>query len=240
MSERFEYIGSELEVFAGAVRWKQYFGAQLRRFIQGNVLEVGAGLGGTTGVLCQGAIDSWTCLEPDANLAGQLRAKLECGSLLGTRPIQVTTGTLADIPAGALFDTIVYIDVLEHIENDRAEMSAAAEHLSPDGHLIVLSPAHNWLFSPFDRAIGHVRRYTRASLLEAAPPQLQLVRLRYLDAVGLLASLANRSVLRSGDPTKSQIRFWDTCMVPLSRVVDPLLGYRVGKSIIAVWRLKDS
>jgi hypothetical protein len=61
-----------------------------------------------------------------------------------------------------------------------------------------------------------------------------------LDGVGLLASLANRIVLKSGAPTKSQIRFWDTCMVPLSRVVDPLLGYRVGKSIIGVWRLSNA
>ena len=240
MSEQFEYVGSELEVFAGAVHWKRYFGAQLRSFIQGDVLEVGAGLGGTTKVLCHEAIDSWTCLEPDAQLVEQLRTEIAHDSPLGARPIQVTTGTLADVPAGALFDTILYIDVLEHIENDRAEMLAAAQHLSPRGHLIVLSPAHNWLFSPFDQAIGHFRRYTRASLRDAAPQQLELVRLRYLDSVGLLASLANRTVLRSGHPTKSQIRFWDTCMVPLSRFVDPLFGYRVGKSVIGVWRFAKS
>jgi SAM-dependent methyltransferase len=239
MGEPFEYVGDELEVFAGAVHWKSYFGAQLRPFIRGRVLEVGAGLGSTTKVLYQDAVDSWMCLEPDAKLVDRLRAEIAADSLLGSRAIQVTTGTMNDVPAGALFDTILYIDVLEHIENDRAEMLAAMQHLSPQGHLIVLSPAHNWLFSPFDRAIGHFRRYTRATLRAAAPEQLELVRLRYLDGVGLLASLANRLVLRSGDPTKSQIRFWDSCMVPLSRVVDPLLGYRVGKSIIGVWRSKD-
>jgi SAM-dependent methyltransferase len=240
MGEPFEYVGDELEVFAGAVHWKSYFGAQLRPFIRGNVLEVGAGLGSTTKVLYQDAVHSWTCLEPDAKLVDRLRAEIAADPLLGSRAIQVTMGTVADAPAGELFDTILYIDVLEHIENDRAEMLAAMQHLSPQGHLIVLSPAHNWLFSPFDRAIGHFRRYSRATLREAAPEQLKLVRLRYLDGVGLLASLANRIVLRSGDPTKSQVQFWDTCMVPLSRVVDPLLGYRVGKSIIGVWRLKDS
>jgi 2-polyprenyl-3-methyl-5-hydroxy-6-metoxy-1,4-benzoquinol methylase len=240
MSDRYQYIGSELEVFAGAVHWKRYFGAQLRSFIQGDVLEVGAGLGGTTKMLCHEEVDSWTCLEPDPILAEQLRAEIAHESPLGDRPIQVTTGTLTEVPAGALFDTLLYIDVLEHIENDRVEMLVAAQHLSPRGHLIVLSPAHNWLFSPFDEAIGHFRRYTRASLRDAAPQQLELVRLRYLDAVGLLASLANRTVLRSGNPTKSQIRFWDTCMVPLSRLVDPLLGYRVGKSVIGVWRLAES
>jgi hypothetical protein len=240
MSDAFEYVGSELEVFAGAVRWKRYFQSQLRTFVQGNVLEVGAGLGATTKVLCQGAIDSWTCLEPDASLADRLRTEIALDSTLAPIPIHVTTGTIADVSTGARFDTILYIDVLEHIENHRAEMLAAASHLSQRGHLIVLSPAHNWLFSPFDQAIGHFRRYTRATLREAAPEHLKLVCLRYLDGVGLLASLANRMVLKSGAPTKSQIRFWDTCMVPLSRVVDPLLGYRVGKSIIGVWRLREA
>ena len=240
MCDTFEYIGTELEVFAGATHWKRYFESQLRPFICGNVLEVGAGLGATTKILCQGAIDSWTCLEPDATLAERLRADLSRDSSLQTLPIRVKTGTLADLMGDALFDTILYIDVLEHIEDDRSELRAAAQHLSHQGHLIVLSPALNRLFSPFDRAIGHFRRYTRASLCEAAPPQLERVRLRYLDAVGLLASLANHTVLKSGHPTKSQIRFWDTFMVPLSRLVDPLLQYRVGKSIIGVWRSTET
>jgi hypothetical protein len=237
MSEPFQYVGSELEVFAGAARWKRYFQSQLRTFIRGDVLEVGAGLGGTTKVLCQGAINSWTCLEPDAKLADRMRTDVAQDSSFGARPIQVTTGTIAEVSAGTLFDTILYIDVIEHIENDQAELLAAVQHLSRGGHLIVLSPSHNWLFSPFDQAIGHFRRYTRASLREAVPRQLELVRLRYLDAVGMLASLANRTMLRSTAPTKSQIRFWDNYMVPLSRLVDPLLGYRVGKSIVGIWRL---
>jgi 16S rRNA A1518/A1519 N6-dimethyltransferase RsmA/KsgA/DIM1 with predicted DNA glycosylase/AP lyase activity len=103
MSEPFEYVGDELEVFAGAIHWKRYFESQLRTFIRGNVLEVGAGLGGTTKVLCQGAIDSWTCLEPDAKLADRLRAEIAHDASLCARPIQVTTGTIAEVPAGTLF-----------------------------------------------------------------------------------------------------------------------------------------
>src|SRR5262245_33802340 len=115
MADRFRYVGTELELFAEAVQWKQYFASQLRPFILGDVLEVGAGLGGTTKVLCQGAIDSWTCLEPDAALAGQLQA-ISDEPHLKTRPIQVKAGTLADLPLDARFDSILYIDVLEHIE----------------------------------------------------------------------------------------------------------------------------
>ena len=58
----------------------------------------------------------------------------------------------------------------------------------------------------------------------------------YLDAVGLLASLCNRLLLRQQMPTSRQIQVWDRFLVPLSRWVDPLLGYRLGKSIVGVWR----
>jgi hypothetical protein len=130
----------------------------------------------------------------------------------------------------------MYIDVLEHIEDDAGEIAAAAARLRLGGHLIVLSPAHPWLFSPFDAAIGHWRRYTRKGLRSLGPAGCGLVRLRMLDAVGLLASAANRLLLRSAMPTAGQIALWDRGMVPVSRVIDPVLGHRVGKSVLAVWR----
>lgn len=240
MNQEFEYVGNELEIFARAVRWKRYFAAQLKPYLSGTVLEVGAGLGSTTTALHRDSVVSWTCLEPDSRLAERLRSTIAADPILSRHAIEVAVGTVNDVPAQSLFDTILYIDVLEHIEHDQTEMLAAARHLSANGYLIVLSPAHNWLYSPFDRAIGHYRRYTSATLRGAAPDLLQIVRLRYLDAVGMLASLANRLVLKSGAPTASQIRVWDNWMIPLSRVVDPLLGYCVGKSIIGVWRLKNS
>ena len=99
----------------------------------------------------------------------------------------------------------------------------------------MMSPAHQWLFSPFDRAIGHFRRYDRKGLQRLTPQGLTLRRLRYLDSGGLLASLVNRFLLRSSTPGVRQIRVWDQILVRLSRLLDPLLGYRVGKSICAVW-----
>jgi hypothetical protein len=145
-------------------------------------------------------------------------------------------GTLAGISTPELFDTIVYLDVLEHIEDDRAELALAAAHLRPGGRVLVLAPAHQSLFSPFDRAVGHFRRYARKSLSAIGPAALTLERLEYLDSVGLLASFANRALLKQQVPTLAQIRTWDRLMVPLSLLLDPLLARRVGKSILAVWR----
>jgi hypothetical protein len=110
-----------------------------------------------------------------------------------------------------------------------------AMHLRPGGHLIVLAPAHGWLFSRFDRSIGHFRRYSARQLGELTPAGLGLVRSHYLDSVGLLASAANRLALRQSLPTARQIRFWDRVLVPLSRVIDPITWHRVGKSVLCVW-----
>ena len=81
----------------------------------------------------------------------------------------------------------------------------------------MLSPAHPFLFTPFDAAIGHFRRYTRASLHRAAPATLSLEKLVYLDAAGMLASAGNRLLLRSAMPTERQILTWDRLLVPVSR-----------------------
>lgn len=145
-------------------------------------------------------------------------------------------GVVADLPEAELFDTIIYADVLEHIEDDRGELERAARHLAPGGHIIVLSPAHQWLFTPFDTAIGHFRRYDRRSLGAVRPPGTEQVRLFYLDSVGVLASAANRFLLGSAHPTRAQIQTWDRLMVPASRLIDPLFGRNLGKSIIGVWR----
>jgi hypothetical protein len=69
-----------------------------------------------------------------------------------------------------------------------------------------------------------------------SPPGLQLERRRYLDVVGLSASSANRLFLQQSMPTKEQLSLWDNWMVPVSRVLDKLIGYSVGKTIIAIWQ----
>ena len=223
----FQYAGSELAIFEKAVNWKRYWSAQIAPYVRGDVLEVGAGIGANTGVLARLSHESYTSLEPDASLAEHIGTAAP-----GHRKL---VGTLSDV--AGLFDTILYIDVLEHIEDDRAEMARAAAHLKPDGHVIVLAPAHASLYTPFDKAIGHFRRYSRQSLAEAAAQAaLRPVTLLYLDAVGLLASIANRLLLSQSMPTEGQILTWDRLMVPISRLLDPLLGRSVGKSVLGVWK----
>ncbi len=167
-----------------------------------------------------------------------LAARLEGEQAAGRLPScgEVVVGTLDDQLAGDRFDTVLYMDVLEHIEGDRAEMVQAARRVKPGGHVIALSPAHQWLFTPFDRSIGHCRRYSKATLEAVTPEGLDLVWLGYLDSVGFFASLANKMLLQQAMPTPRQIAFWDRVLVRLSEWADPVLGYRAGKSVLAIWR----
>ncbi len=150
--------------------------------------------------------------------------------------IQARQGTLSDLPADERFDAVVYLDVLEHIEADRAELIAAANRLTPSGHLVVLAPAFQSLYSEFDRAIGHYRRYTITSLKALTPPDTIVVYARYLDAAGACLSAANRLILSRTAPTSRNIRFWDRCVIPISRVADHVLGRLAGRSVVCVWQ----
>jgi SAM-dependent methyltransferase len=236
MPEAFTYEGGELALFRNAYHWKSYLRTILSPYIRGRVLEVGAGIGSTTLTLAELG-EAWLCLEPDASLAAQIP------ETLSQRParngVRVRVGTLESLCDNEGFDTILYIDVLEHIKDDKEEVASAANHLASGGRLIVLSPAHPFLFTPFDSHIGHYRRYNKRSIRALTPPTLQNETVQYLDSVGMLASLGNRWVLKSSMPTVTQIAVWDRYMVPVSVYLDRLLGYHLGKSILGVWKLSD-
>ena len=233
----FKYVGSELDLFAAVKNWKSYWSSQVRPFLHGDVLEVGAGLGANTPYLQSRR--NWTLGLPRTRFT---TCRSTCSqrkpSPAGASECEVLCGTLQTVK-GRQFDTIVYIDVLEHIENDCKELETAARLLRPGGRIIVLAPAHQRLFTPFDAAIGHFRRYDRKMLRSISPAGVRLEKLWYLDSAGLLLSGANRLFLKQSMPTKEQLRVWDTFVIPVSRVLDQLTFGRLGKSIVAVWR-RDS
>jgi protein-L-isoaspartate O-methyltransferase len=224
----FPYIGTELEAFSHARNWKRYLHRKMEQFIHGDVLEVGTGIGNNTSLFSESPHSHWTCLEPDGELAERIPR---------VQNREVIVSTISSV-AGRRFDSILYIDVLEHIEDDGGEMQQAYDCLKPGGHLVILVPAHQWLFSPMDTAIGHFRRYNRTNMTAAAPKQTgaQLVTMDYLDSVGMAASLGNRLLLKASAPSVKQIQFWDSYMVPISTAVDGMFGHRIGKSLLAVWR----
>lgn len=228
-AEEYAYVGSELDLFMNATNWKAYWSASVRPYVRGRVLDVGAGLGATFDYL-HSAAESWTCLEPDQELSSRLKQRLSTHP----KPPEVTCGTIDLLPRDTKFDTVLYIDVLEHIEDDRRELAAVSEHMSARSSLIVLSPAFPFLYSPFDKSVGHWRRYTKRSLTSLTPAGLTLTKVFFLDGIGVFASALARATRRA-QPSTSQIQFWDKAIVPVSRVTDALTKPLFGRSIIAVW-----
>lgn len=231
--EVFTYTGTELSVFYEAGNWKEYWASKIEQFMGSCILEVGAGLGANTRILCNATYDQWIAIEPDYAMVAQLQERKKNGEF--PPHCKFRHGTVQDIAANELFDTVIYLDVLEHIQNDAEELLCSSKHVKVGGHLIVLAPAYQFLFSEFDRAVGHFRRYDREMLSTLTPPGFGTSVSYYLDSIGLLASLTNLVLLRSSQPTLKQILFWDTYMVRLSRILDPLVNYSFGRSILCVW-----
>ncbi len=233
----YQYPGEELTLFAEAQNWKNYFSQIIRPLLGTRILEVGAGLGETTRKLIHDD-QQWTCLEPDTKMADHLQTQIQQGQLPANCHVRHGDLSSLDSQTQSDYDSLLYIDVLEHIEDDMQQIQLARQRLKPGGKLIILGPAHNWLFSPFDASVGHYRRYNLATLnaLCTGEQGFALQQHWYLDSLGLLLSLANRSLLRQSLPNPGQIKFWDRRIVPLSRRLDPLIHYRIGKSLLACYQ----
>lgn len=229
-----KYIGNELDLFSNAINWKKYWVKIIEPYLGTKILDVGAGIGATARVLSQLKYERYLALEPDADfISRMIQAKLDG---IFDNKFECLIGKTENLQMKDRFDTILYIDVLEHIENDKDELTLVAQHLLPGGRIIILSPAHQWLYTPFDEAIGHVRRYNKKSLILAKPDNLIVEQICYLDSVGLLASAGNRLIFRSSTPNKLQITTWDSWFVPCSTVIDKIIRYKLGKSIIGIFR----
>lgn len=229
-----KYIGDELSIFKEAINWKQYWHNSVKNYLKGDVLEVGAGMGINTNLILQNNanVNSILALEPDKLLADQIFDNIQ----INHSKVKAQCSYIDSLSPSDKFDTIIYIDVIEHIERDQEELSKAKLHLKKGGHLIILVPAYNYLFSPFDKAIGHYRRYNKKLLINTVPNDLTTVKFFYLDSLGACASLVNKLILKQSYPTKNQILKWDRLIVPTSKIVDKLVFNSFGKSLVGVWK----
>ena len=234
MEESLDYIGDELTLFYHATNWKNYWGNKIMPYLGKDVLEIGAGIGtNTENLISCNSVDNWVCLEPDPELAKHIEPKIASPQ---KHKLEVNSCFLKDYTKRKDFDSILYIDVIEHIENEADELKLAVDYLKPGGYLIILVPAHDFLFSEFDKAIGHYRRYQKNMLKAVTPRELTQEKLIYLDSVGMFASLANKLFLHQKYPKLKQINFWDKTIIPLSKVTDKITFNLVGKTLLGVWK----
>ncbi len=126
--------------------------------------------------------------------------------------------------------------MLEHIEDDLKELKNAIQKLNSRGHIIIMVPAHQKVYSNLDKAVGHFRRYEK-DFFKNNLLGLELVNFKYLDAMGYLLYYLNRIFFKKETfPSKLKIFLWDKIFTPVTVIIDFITNYRLGKCIIAIYR----
>jgi hypothetical protein len=231
-----DYKGEELALFEKAVRWKGYWTGRISKYIFGKILEVGAGTGSNVKHIINPRVQEYLCMEPDVKNSEIITTKIRSGEFPSI--CKLLNGTIDDLQGRELFSAILYPDVLEHIADDANELSKAASHLQLNAVFIILVPANKFLYSSFDKQIGHYRRYTKKSLKKVMPVNLKIIELKYLDSAGFFLSLMGGVFLRRKYPSEQQILFWDKMMIPVSKILDRMVFYKFGKSLLLIAQKK--
>jgi SAM-dependent methyltransferase len=203
-------------------------------YLSGRMLEVGAGSGTITRKLADRYPDCrLVALEPADNVAGALTAY----AALSDR-VSVHQETLADYLRRGPdpFDAVLYLNVLEHIEDDAKEVRLAAEVLGPGGVLLVFGPALEGLYSDLDYKAGHYRRYSPERLRRLAESAgLVVHRARYFDVLGVPPYYLVYKLLRQTEISASTMWSYDWIVIPVSRLLQRILVRPpVGKNVVLV------
>jgi 2-polyprenyl-3-methyl-5-hydroxy-6-metoxy-1,4-benzoquinol methylase len=156
------YAGRDLEVLMDMRNYYNWIMKTFAPHVRGKVIEYGAGTGTFSELLAVHS-ERLTLVEPSANLIAPLRDRFSDSST-----VDVVEATLEEhirtIAANSI-DTIVMVNVLEHVEHDEEALSRLFGALKPGGHLLVFVPALQWLMSRLDLIHGHFRRYHRPDLV---------------------------------------------------------------------------
>jgi len=226
-----KYPGLELENFDKAHIWRKYIFLLIKKYFKDSFLEVGAGIGSFSKNYIN-KYNNITLSELDDNFFNELKKKF-----INKKNVKFSNSLIQNLDEK--FNTIIYLNVLEHIKDDTDEINTAMEKVNTGGYLIILVPAHQKLYSKFDEAIGHHRRYDIDFFKNNKFRNAELVDLYYLDCFGYLLYFINQFFFKKEVyPSKFKIFIWDKFFTPVTIVVDFILRYKFGKNIMCVLKKK--
>ena len=211
-------------------RYNRWVFSKLEPWLGKRVLEVGSGIGNVTRCLLDRELVIATDLEPKylpilRNTFGKYaKFVIEQLDISGTDLDRFT-------PLG--IDSVLCLNVLEHIEQEERALTNISRLLRPGGRLLLLVPCHRWLYGTLDRNLGHQRRYEKAELqgkLEGAG--FSVVHLMYFNRAGILGWFLNSRILGRNQLPSLQLRLYNV-LVPLFKL-EELLPLPFGTSLIAI------
>jgi SAM-dependent methyltransferase len=228
---RFAYPGTELDSMAEAENYYRWILSHFTSFLGKRVLEIGAGTGTFSSFLLNEVPDSeLTLLEPAANLYPTLERRYE-----GNARVAVIQGRLEEHANSLSADSVVLVNVLEHVQNDQDYLEMIYRILNPRGNLLLFVPAVPHLYGSLDEAFGHFRRYTKNDLRRKLQGGgFRLERLRYVNLPGVASWFIAAKLLRLKSLEPADVRFYDRWVVPWCSKLEDLWPPPIGQSLLAV------
>ena len=227
-----KYPEVALERFDRAGLWIKYVIFKVKRFLKNDILEVGAGFGSFTRGYMKN-FHSITLTDTDDNSFNLLKK-----NFLHDQNVNIIKSSIKDIEKK--FDTIIYFNVLEHIKEDISEIKSALKKLNKGGHLIILVPAHQKMYSKLDKAVGHYKRYGVDFFKENKFENSKIIKLHFLDFFGYLLYNLNKNLFKEEIyPSNLKIFIWDKIFTPFTIITDYLTGYKFGKNILCIYQKDD-
>jgi SAM-dependent methyltransferase len=212
--------------------------AEVRPWLGRRVLEVGSGRGTLTRRLLGLPLDWFVASDYDPDFLGPLRELCRRHQNAGVLHLDLETRSAvsADAVRAAGIDTVIMINVLEHIADDAACLGFLRDALPPGGRIIVFAPAFQSLYAPLDKLYGHYRRYGRSDVAALARQAgLELEERHYVNAPGFFAWALLYKVLGGRGLGSASVSAFNT-LLPAIRWVESRVRPPFGLSITAVFR----
>jgi SAM-dependent methyltransferase len=232
------YEGQDLEALADIPNYQRWILDTFPVPPCGRVLEIGAGIGNLARHYVN-RVDEAVLLEPALNLRGRLEAAFQ-----GRPNVHVVSGLLEQVCGKsvggvnfelATFDTVLLINVLEHVDDDAAMLGRICSLLRPGGSLLLFVPALAWLYGSLDALAQHKRRYTREALRAVvASAEMEVRYLRYFDVLGVLPWWIAGRVFRRAKFDEFAAKLYDRTGVVIGARMERHFVPPLGKNLICV------
>jgi SAM-dependent methyltransferase len=229
----FSYSGEELDALAGAVNYYGWIAERFAPYLGRRIVEVGAGIGTFAEHLRRAAPGAdLTLVEPAENNHPHLEARFA-----GRPGVRTVRGYLEDAGAPGSADSLVAVNVMEHVRDDEAFLASAHRLLAPGGHALIFVPALPALYGTLDEAFEHFRRYTRPALdARLRGAGFSPLRVSYTNLPGVAAWWLSGKVLRRRTVSARDARAYDRWVIPWVRTLERMWTPPLGQSLIAVAR----
>jgi len=228
-----QYEGQDLEAMLSAPQYCAWILSQFEPYLGNTVAEVGAGSGNFSSQLINKIDGTLIAVEPSARMFSLLKKRFADNPRVICEPH--FSVDVAAAYRGSL-DSIAYVNVLEHVQDDLQELVEAYDALRPGGHVCIFVPALPFLFSTFDASVGHHRRYSKRQLVSLIRESgFEIVKLRYFDIAGVLPWFLCMKMLH-WSLTPGRAGLYDRFVVPFMRKIESFISPPIGKNLIVVVR----